>query len=249
MLSILLCGCNGKMGRAVAELASEKASVTIAAGVDISPDSSGAFPVFGDINDVVVDCDVIVDFSSPSMLASMLEFAKKRRIPAVLCTTGYSDEDIEKIKVASESIPVFFSYNMSMAVALLTELSVKAAQVLGEDYDIEIIEKHHNRKLDAPSGTALKLADEINRATEEKYAYEYDRHSRRAARRKNEIGISSVRGGTIVGEHEVIFAGCDEVLTVKHTAYSRRIFASGALRAAEFIREADSGLYSMKNLV
>lgn len=249
MLGVLISGANGKMGKAVAGIISERDDAAVVAGVDKYGDSEAGFPVFSAFSDVVVKCDVIIDFSSPDALDDLLEFSVNGGIPVVLCTTGYNEEDMKKIETASHSVPVFFSYNMSMGVSLLTELAAKAAAALGDDFDIEIVEKHHNRKVDAPSGTALKLADAINEARGDKLSYEYDRHSRREKRPHNEIGISSVRGGTIVGEHEIIFAGNDEVITLTHTAYSRKIFAVGALRAAKYITTMPAGLYSMKDMI
>lgn len=249
MISILLSGCNGNMGKTVTEYLAERNDCVISAGVDLTSDSHGGYTVFTDFSDVVVDFDVILDFSVATALDSLLEFAVKSKKPLVICTTGYSNEQILAINEAAKTIPVFFSYNMSLGISLLTDLAVKAAKVLGDDFDIEIVEKHHNKKIDAPSGTAYKIAEAINASANERYNYKFDRHSSRAKRDKNEIGIHSVRGGTIVGEHEIIFAGNDEVLTLSHSAYSKRIFACGAINAVKFLADKDAGIYSMSDLV
>lgn len=248
MLNILLSGACGKMGRVIYETVKNDAGVNIIAGVD-KQECYGEFPVFESFENVTVDSDVIVDFSHVTVLESLLEYAIKKKTPVVLATTGYSEKQLSLIKQASAVIPVFFTANMSLGVNLLSALVKKAADVLGDEFDIEIIEKHHNQKLDAPSGTAIMLANSINEEFGNKYFYEYDRHSKRAARTKNEIGIHSVRGGTIVGEHDVIFAGRDEVITLSHSAQSKNIFAAGAVRAAKFIAEKPAGLYDMKNLL
>ena len=191
----------------------------------------------------------MIDFSHPSALSSLLELGKKRRLPLVLCTTGYSKAQVEELKAASKEIPIFYSRNMSLGINLLIELSKKAAQVLGKGFDIEIIEKHHNQKIDAPSGTALMLADEISTVLPEEPKYVYDRHSRRMKREKNEIGIHSIRGGTIVGEHDVLFAGHHETITRSHTAQSKEVFASGAVNAAIYLCGKPAGLYDMSDLL
>ena len=249
MISILLSGCNGNMGKTVTEYVAERDDCVISAGVDLLCDSFGGYTVFDKFDDVVLDFDVILDFSVSTALDSLLQFAVRVNKPLVICTTGYSDEQIAKIKEASNSIPVFFSYNMSLGISLLTDLAVKAAKILGDDFDIEIVEKHHNQKIDAPSGTAYKIAEAINFSVNEKYNYKYDRHSARAKRDKNEIGIHSVRGGNIVGEHEVIFAGKDEVLSISHSAYSKKIFACGAVNAVKFIADKKNGIYTMSDMI
>ena len=191
----------------------------------------------------------VIDFSSVSLLDGILDYAVKNKIPAVLATTGYSDEQIAKIKKSAEIVPIFFTFNMSIGVNLLCSLAKKAAAVLGTDFDVEIIEKHHNLKVDAPSGTAIMLANAVNEQFGDSYNYEYDRHSKRAKRPKNEIGIHSVRGGTIVGQHDVIFAGRDEVITLSHEATSKEVFAVGAIRAAKFIASKKYGLYDMNDIM
>lgn len=247
MTKIILCGCQGYMGKTITQVVAERNDITIVAGVDIKNDLTTDYPIFSKIEDVNIEADVIIDFSHPSLLEEILIFATGKNIPTVIATTGNSDEDIKKIEIASEKCPIFFSYNMSLGISLITELAVKAKAVLGDQFDIEIIEKHHNKKVDAPSGTAIMLANALN--TDNEYDLVYDRHSERKARAKNEIGISSVRGGTIVGEHCVIFAGNDEVIEIKHTAFSKKVFAVGAINAAVWLKDKPNGLYSMKHIV
>lgn len=249
MIRVLLNGCNGKMGRTVTELAAKQDDLAIVAGVDCTTDSFGGFPVFLKPQDVTDEFDLILDFSVASAVDGILDYAARKGKPIVVCTTGLSDAQIEKIKSCSEEIPVFFSANMSLGIPLITDLAVKVSQILGEGFDIEIVEKHHNQKVDAPSGTALKIAEAIDRAGDEQYHFEYDRHAKRAKRSKNEIGIHSVRGGTIVGEHEIIFAGEDEVISIKHEAFSKKIFANGALNAVRFLMDKEPGLYDMNRLL
>ena len=248
MIKILLVGACGKMGQNVAACVSEDKDTQIICGVDAFKKEL-SFPVLSDFNEVNVKPDVIIDFSNVSALDGLLAYAVRVGVPCVLATTGYSPEQIEKIKEASKKIPVFFTANMSLGVNLICSLAKKAAAFLGSDFDIEVIEKHHNQKLDAPSGTALMLANAINSEFDDKYNYEYDRHSKRQKRPENEIGIHSVRGGTIVGEHDVIFAGCDEVITISHSAYSKQVFAAGALKAAKFIYNKPAGLYDMNDIL
>lgn len=248
MVKILLCGALGKMGRMIAQIVSERTDCEIVAGVDIS-EGVADFPIFSAPSMVNVEADVIVDFSHPSALSGVLEYAVKKNLPAVLSTTGYSPEQVNLIRKASARISVFFSANMSLGVNLLSELAKTAAKVLGSGYDIEIVEMHHNKKIDAPSGTALMLADEISSVLDEQPQYVYDRHEKREKRTKNEIGIHAVRGGTIVGEHEILFAGTDEVIRLSHSAGSKAVFASGAVNAAVFLLGKDAGLYTMHDLV
>lgn len=249
MLRILLSGCNGKMGREVSASAAQNQNCTIVAGVDLHSEIPNEYPVFQQISEVDVESDVLIDFSNPALLPSLLEFAKQNKKPAVLCTTGYDKDQVEKITSISEKIPVFYSGNMSLGINLLIELSKKAAQVLGNNFDIEIIEKHHNQKIDAPSGTALMIADGIASVRKEPTHYVYDRHSQRKKRETSEIGMHSIRGGTIVGEHEVIFAGSHEVITLSHSAQSKEIFANGAINAAQFLVKQAPGLYDMSDLL
>lgn len=248
MTKILLSGCCGKMGRNVTSVVNARTDCEIVAGVDIVDDASLGFPVFQNYAEVQVDADVIIDFSNPALLSDMLEYAKKNKTSVVLSTTGYSDEQIKEIEKAADEVAIFFSYNMSLGVSLLCELSKTAAKILGSDFDVEIVEAHHNQKLDAPSGTALMLANAIKEEMPDAY-FEYDRHSKRQKRNTNEIGIHSVRGGTIVGEHEVIFAGNDEIVKLSHSARSKAIFAQGAVNAATFIKEKGVGIYNMSDLV
>ena len=249
MTRIILNGCCGRMGHTVTRFVNDTDDMEIVAGVDVFADAYSHFPVFTSLNDVKSEADVIIDFSNSDCIDTLLNFALDKNMPVVIATTGFSDSAISKIKATAQKIPVFFTFNMSLGVNLITGLAKKAAAVLGDAFDIEIIEKHHNTKKDAPSGTAIMLANAINTVFDDSKYYEYDRHSRRAARNKNEIGIHSVRGGTIVGEHEIIFAGYDEVISIKHSAASRDIFAAGALRAAGFIAGQQPGLYDMNDLV
>ena len=248
MINIILSGCNGKMGRVITDIVNKRNDAAIVAGVDLDISQNGPFPVFNSFSDITVDADVIIDFSNPAVLNNLLDFAKAKKLGIVVATTGFSDEQIEAIKAASVEIPVFFSFNMSLGINLLAELCRKAATIL-EGFDIEIIEKHHNQKIDAPSGTAILLANEINDELNGKMTYEYDRHSKREKRTATEIGIHAVRGGTIVGEHEVIFAGRDEIITLSHSARSKEVFAVGAVNAAFFLNGKAPALYSMKELV
>ncbi len=249
MTKIILCGCNGKMGAAITGIVGERGDCEIVAGVDINTASLNGYQVYADIADVKETADAIVDFSNPAALDSILAYAVQKNIPAVLCTTGYSEGQLAQIKEASEKVAVFHSGNMSLGINLLIALSRKAAQVLGDSFDVEIVEQHHNRKLDAPSGTALMIANAISEELPYESRYEYDRHSVRRKREKNEIGIHSVRGGTIVGVHEVIFAGHDEVVTISHTAQSRGVFASGAVNAAVYMSGKPAGLYDMGDVI
>lgn len=236
------------MGNAVANLIADKDDITIIAGVDTVTHSAN-FPVYENFSLVNETPDVIIDFSNVSTLSSLLDFALSKKIPTIIATTGYNDKQIAEIKKVSKVIPVFFTANMSLGINVLCSLAKRAATVLGSDFDIEIVEKHHNRKLDAPSGTAIMLANAVNSVFADTYTYEYDRHSKRRMRPKNEIGIHSVRGGTIVGDHDVIFAGHEEVITLSHSAQSKGVFAAGAIAAARFIVNAKPGLYDMNDLI
>ncbi|HEX2925995.1 MAG TPA: 4-hydroxy-tetrahydrodipicolinate reductase [Ruminiclostridium sp.] len=250
MINVLLSGCNGKMGQVITRLSEGFGALKIAAGFDISDNLKNPYPVFTSLADCNVKVDVIIDFSNPKAFSSLVEYAQEKRIPLVLCTTGLSAEQTTMLKTSVASrIPVFFSANMSLGVNLLIDLVKKAAKVLEGQFDIEIVEKHHNQKIDAPSGTALAIADAINDSLDEKYEYMYDRHSRRKKRSKQEIGIHAVRGGTIVGDHSVIFAGNDEIIEINHTASSKEIFAVGALKASIFLAGKKPGLYSMAELI
>lgn len=248
MTELLLCGCAGKMGAAVRNIVSGREDCRIAAGVDLAPIKLD-FPVYSDIGEVSEPVDVVVDFSHPSSLKSILEYCRKNRASAVLCTTGYSPEQVKAVEDAAKDLPVFYSRNMSLGINLLMELSKTAMSVLGQGFDVEIVEAHHNQKIDAPSGTALMLADAVNEVRENGMKYTYDRHSQRKKRDPSELGIHSIRGGTIVGEHQVIFAGPHEVITLSHSAQSKELFASGAVNAALFMAGRGPGLYDMGNLI
>ncbi len=248
MTRIILCGANGKMGRVIQSVVNARDDCEIVAGVDLNTNSSD-FPIYADFKEVKENGDVIIDFSNPALLDSILEFSTEKNIPAVIATTGYDDKQKKQIEAAAQNTAVFFTYNMSMGINLLANLAKKAAQVLGDDFDIEIVEKHHNQKIDAPSGTALMLADAVSEEFDKPMKYEYDRHSKREKRSKNEIGMHSVRGGTIVGEHEIIFAGRDEIITLSHSARSKEIFAVGAVNAAVFMNGKTKGVYSMKDMI
>jgi 4-hydroxy-tetrahydrodipicolinate reductase len=248
MTRILLSGCCGKMGKFVAETVKNRNDCEIVAGIDIVDDSTLGFPVFANYDEVNIKADVIIDFSNVSLLPHMLSYATKTSTAVVLATTGLSDEQIKAVEETAKTVPVFFSYNMSLGVSLLCELSKVAAKVLGTGFDVEIVEAHHNQKLDAPSGTAIMLGNAIKEEMPDAY-FEYDRHSKREKRHTNEIGIHAIRGGTIVGEHQVIFAGTDEIVTLSHSARSRAIFANGAVNAAVFINKKENGIYNMSDLV
>ena len=249
MTRIILSGCNGTMGKVITGCVKARENCEIAAGIDLNPDAESGFPVFSKISECNVKADVILDFSHPSALSGTLAFARENHIPAVIATTGLSPQQIAYIRETSQFVPLFFSANMSLGVNLVAELARKAAAVLSDSFDIEILEKHHNKKIDAPSGTALMLADEINDALNGTKEYVFDRHSVSKRREKKEIGIQSVRCGTIVGEHEILFAGPDELISIKHTAMSKEIFATGAINAALFLAKQPNGLYSMKEMI
>lgn len=237
------------MGSVVVNSLSASDDCKIVCGVDAFGENNYNFPTYKEFSNIKDTVDVLIDFSNPALLNSLLDFSIKNKIPAVICTTGYSPEQVEKIKSASKKIPVFYSGNMSLGVNLLIELAKQAAKVLKNDFDIEIIEKHHNQKVDAPSGTALMIADGISEELEKEPQYIFDRHTYRRKRSKNEIGIHSVRGGTIVGEHDVIFAGHDEVVTISHQSQSKELFATGAINAAVFIKDKPCGMYNMSQML
>lgn len=250
MLKIIISGCNGHMGRVVAELCAGQPDVEVVAGFDILGQSNDSFPVFSSPALCHVEADAVVDFSNPAALGPLLEYGASRNVPLVLATTGYNQEQLQLIEEAARQIPIFRSANMSLGVNVLLALVKQAAAALGGGYDVEIVERHHRRKLDAPSGTALMLSDAAASALPYETEVVYDRHSVRRARAQQEIGISSVRGGTIVGDHTVIFAGPDEVIEITHHAASRSIFAAGALKAARFLSSVKRpGLYDMSDLL
>lgn len=248
MINVILCGYNGAMGKHLIEQIESSEHLQISGGVDRTFNPNYTFPQF-DHFDQQLKGDVIIDFSHHSVVPSLLDYAKAMKVPAVICTTGLNLSINAQIEDTSQTVALFKSGNMSLGINLLIHLSQKAAEILGEDYDIEIIEKHHHRKLDAPSGTALMLADGINAACEGKYTYQLGRSGTDAKRQDKEIGIHAVRGGNIVGEHEVIFAGMEEIITLGHSAASRGVFAKGAIRAAEFLVKQSPGLYNMNHML
>lgn len=248
MVRILLSGCNGKMGQVITNIARYREDVKIVAGFDINDSIRNDYPVFTHLEQCNVPVDAIIDFSHPAALQAVLNYAVSKKIPLIVATTGLSDEQVSKLKEHSRTIPILFSANMSLGVNLLLELVQKAAKLLYSNFDIEIVERHHNQKIDAPSGTALALADAINQALPEKYRYVYDRHTNRVKRSKDEIGIHAIRGGNIAGDHTVIFAGNDEIIELRHIANSKEIFGVGALKAAVFIHDKEPNFYSMKDL-
>ncbi len=243
-------GCNGKMGRMITELVKNDDGAVIAAGVDTYTGIANDYPVYESIDQCDTDVDVVIDFSNAGAVDALLDYCAEKKIPVVLCTTGLSEEQLEKVRETSEKTAVLKSANMSVGINLLLKLLKDAAKVLGNaGYDIELVERHHNQKLDAPSGTALALADSINEALNGEYHYVYDRSQVRQKRDAKEIGISAVRGGTIVGDHEVIFAGTDEVIEFRHSAYSRNVFAKGAVEAAKFLAGKETGMYDMGDVI
>lgn len=250
MIKILLSGCNGRMGRAIADICSKRDDLKIVAGLDINTARLSDFPVYDDITKIQEPCDVVVDFSNPQLLKALLTYCIDKKLPIVISTTGHSETQLAEINAASKQIPIFRSGNMSLGINVLLMLVEKAAAILGETFDVEVVEKHHNQKVDAPSGTALMIADRLKESLPFNAEYVYDRHNVRQKRDKKEIGLHSIRGGTIVGEHEVIFAGRDEVIEIKHSAGSREVFAAGAVKAAVFLTECTApGMYNMDDLV
>ena len=246
-MNILLNGATGRMGKEVIKKVAEEKDLNITCGVGIG-ENNEKFPIYENTKDIEEKVDVIIDFSIPKASLNILEYARKNKIPIVIATTGFSDEELKVIKEASEEIPVFRSSNMSLDINLMAKIVQEIARVLN-DTDIEIIETHHNRKVDSPSGTAILLADAINEVLENKKIYTFDRMQKRVKRSKDEIGFSSIRGGNIVGEHTVKFFGENETLEIKHTSYSRQVFVEGALKAAKFIVTKNSGLYDMRSMV
>jgi 4-hydroxy-tetrahydrodipicolinate reductase len=247
MTKIILSGCNGVMGRVIDSVIAEEENVEIVAGLDRSDDVKNDYPVYSDINEFKGKADAIIDFSNPSTLNSILEYSINTNTPAVIASTGYSDSELETMKKASEKTAILFSGNMSLGINVLLDLLRKAVNSL-PGFDIEIIEKHHNKKVDSPSGTARMIADAANEELGGNMNFVHGREGTDTKRKQNEIGVHAVRGGTIVGEHSIIFAGTDEVIELKHTAMSKKIFAVGSVRAAEFMKGKSPGLYSMKDL-
>ncbi|MCM1524884.1 MAG: 4-hydroxy-tetrahydrodipicolinate reductase [Ruminococcus sp.] len=249
MIKAAITGANGKMGRVITSIIEEREDCTVVGGIDLNTAENGKFPIVAEPALLPEKPDVIIDFSHPTALDKLLEYCLSTGTPAVIATTGFSDEQTERIRRSAEQIPVFFSFNMSLGINLLANLAKTAAKLLGGQFDIEIVEKHHNQKIDAPSGTAIMLGNAVNSVLEDKYHYVYDRHSRRMKREKYEIGMHAIRGGTIVGEHDIIFAGRDEVITLSHSAASKEVFAVGAVNAAVFLAGQSAGLYDMSDLI
>ena len=250
MIRVIMHGCNGKMGQVISGLVAADAELEMVAGIDPVDDGHNAYPVFSDITECDVEADVLIDFSTAKVVDKLLDYCVAKKLPCVLCTTGLSEEQLAKVAEASKEVAILKSANMSLGINLLLKMLKEAAGVLAPaGFDIEIVEKHHNLKLDAPSGTALALADSINEEFDNSYEYVYDRSTRREKRSQKEIGISAVRGGTIVGDHDVIFAGADEVITFSHTAYSKAVFAKGAVQAAKFLAGQGAGMYNMSHVI
>ncbi|MCI8784594.1 4-hydroxy-tetrahydrodipicolinate reductase [Lachnospiraceae bacterium 48-21] len=250
MVRAIMHGCNGKMGQVITGLIKADEGIELVAGIDTYTGLKNDYPVFERIDQCNVEADVIIDFSNAGAVDALLDYCADRKVPVVLCTTGLSEDQLGKVKVASEKTAVLKSANMSLGINLLMKLLQDAAKVLGTaGFDIELVERHHNQKVDAPSGTALALADAINESMDDAYEYVYDRSQVRRKREKKEIGISAVRGGTIVGDHEVIFAGADEVIEFKHTAYSKTVFGKGAVEAAKFLAGKPAGAYDMSDVI
>lgn len=250
MVRIIMNGCNGKMGQVITGIVAEDSQAEIVAGIDIYDGIKNTYPVFPNIESCTVDADVIIDFSTAKAVDGLLDYVQEKGIPVVLCTTGLSEEQLNRVSTVAEQAAVLKSANMSLGINTIMKLLQEAVKVFAPaGYDVEIVEKHHNQKLDAPSGTAIALADSMNEAMNHQYEYIYDRSQRRQKRDSKELGISAVRGGTIVGEHEVIFAGTDEVIEIKHTAYSKAVFAKGAVEAAKFLAGKPAGLYTMSDVI
>ena len=250
MTRAIMNGCNGKMGQCITGICAQDPDIEIVAGIDTYDGIKNDYPVFKSLADCDVEADVIIDFSNAKAVDALIDHCVEKQIPVVLCTTGLSEEQLQKVEQAYEKVAILKSANMSLGINTLMELLKKAATVFAPaGFDMEIVEKHHNQKLDAPSGTALALADSMNDALEDAYTYKYDRSQERKKRDKYEIGISAVRGGNIVGEHEVIFAGQDEVIEFKHTAYSKAVFAKGAVEAAKFLNGKGAGHYDMADVI
>lgn len=250
MIRLIMHGCNGKMGQVISNIVAQDPEAELVAGIDVRDDGHNPYPVFTDIDKCDVEADALIDFSAAPAVDKMLDYCASHGLPCVLCTTGLSPQQLEKVTETSRKVAVLKSANMSLGINLLLKMLKDAASVLAPaGYDIEIVEKHHNQKVDAPSGTALALADSINSQCGNVYEYIYDRSQRREKRDKRELGISAVRGGTIVGDHDVIFAGEDEVITFSHTAYSKAVFAKGAVQASKFLAGKPAGMYDMSHVI
>ena len=250
MVKIIMKGCNGKMGQVITDLVREDEDAVIVAGIDQVDNRDNGYPVYQNLKECDIEADVLIDFSSVHGIDELLDEAIKRKLPIVLCTTGFSTEQLQLIEESSKKVAILRSANMSVGINTIMKILNSVSQVLADaNFDIEIVERHHNQKVDAPSGTALALAEVIQEALTEDYKYVYDRSQIREKRTKKEIGLSAVRGGTIVGEHEVIFAGTDEVIEIKHTAYSKAIFAKGAVQAAKYLAGKKPGMYNMSHVI
>ncbi len=249
MTNIILSGCNGKMGQVISRLVMERDDVQIVFGFDINTENKFGYPVYDSFDKAYEKGDVVIDFSHPACFDAVVQYCKTTKTPLVMATTGLDEAQNKELCDLSDIIPVFKTANMSLGVNLIVNLVKKAALILEDNFDIEIVEKHHNQKIDAPSGTALMIADEISSVLSDTPEYVYDRHSVRKKRSKKEIGIHAVRGGTIVGEHEIIFAGNDEIIEIKHTAMSKEVFAVGSIKAALYINGLKPGMYDMKNIM
>ena len=250
MTKIIMHGCNGHMGQTISRLVEAMEDAQIVAGIDLTGEQKNDYPVFKSLEECSVEADVIIDFSSAKAIDGLLDYCEKTNMPLVLCTTGLDEAQLKRVDEVSKTTPLLRSANMSLGINTLFDLCKKATQVFADaGFDMEIVEKHHNQKLDAPSGTAIALADVLKATAGDDYYYVYDRSQVRQKREPKEIGLSAVRGGTIVGEHEVIFAGEDEVITIKHTAYSKAVFGKGALEAAVFLAGKNPGLYNMQDVI
>lgn len=250
MIRIIMRGCNGKMGQSISNLLSTDPEAEMVAGVDIFDAGRNTYPVFPDFDSLNVEADCLIDFAAAKDIDKMLDYCVKKKLPCVLCTTGLSEEQLNQVNEASKKVAILRSANMSLGINLLLKMLKEATAILAPSgFDIEIVEKHHNLKVDAPSGTALALADSINEELNSEYEYVFDRSQRREKRPVKEIGISAVRGGTIVGDHDVIFAGADEVITFSHRAYSKAVFGKGAIQAAKFLAGKGPGMYNMSDVI
>lgn len=248
-IKIIMHGYNGKMGKVICDLVEKDEKCEVVAGIDVKPNNA-KFPTFCDIKDCNIDADVIIDFSTATAVDSVLDYSMDKNIPAVICTTGLTQDTLDKIAEISKKVAIFKSANMSLGINLMASLLKKATATLNENgFDIEIIEKHHNQKIDSPSGTALLLADAINSSMDNKFNYVYDRSQVREARSQDEIGISAIRGGNIIGEHSVIYAGKDEILEFTHFAHSKEVFATGAVLASKFLYDKQAGSYDMQSIM
>ena len=250
MVRVIMHGCNGKMGQIISGLIAPDEEIEIVAGIDAFDNGQNSYPVFASIEKCDVEADAIIDFCVTAAVDGLLDYCVEKQVPCVLCTTGLSEEQLAQVQEASKKVAILKSANMSLGINMLLKLLKEATATLAPaGFDIEIVEKHHNLKVDAPSGTALALADSINEELNNEYKYVYDRSQVREKRTQKEIGMSAVRGGTIVGDHDVIFAGPDEVVTFSHRAYSKAVFGKGAIQAAKFLAGKPAGMYDMSDVI